>query len=107
MNDRYRALQVISQVLKVAGALEMAVGVIGVVLVPLVMSGADSALVELGLPITSPGTGLIIGVVGGILTLFTGVVTGLLTYALGELINVVIDIEENTRLTAGDKHPVA
>ncbi len=107
MNNRYRALQVISQVLKVAGALEMAIGVIGVVLVPLVMSGADGALVELGLPITSPGTGLIIGIIGGILTLFTGVVTGLLTYALGELINVVIDIEENTRLTAGDKHPVA
>jgi hypothetical protein len=100
-------LQVIGQVLKVAGGLEMAVGVIGVVLVPLVLSGADGALVELGLPITSPGTGLIIGIVGGILTLFTGVVAGLLTYALGELINVAIDIEENTRIAAGENHLLA
>ena len=107
MNSRYRGLQVIGQVLKIAGGLEMALGVIGVVLVPLVLSGADGALVDLGLPITSPGTALIIGIVGGIITLFAGVVAGLLTYALGELINVVIDIEENTRVTAGDKHPLA
>ena len=107
MNTRYRGLQVIGQVLKVAGGLEMALGVIGVVLVPLVFSGADGALVDLGIPISTPGTALIIGIVAGIITLFTGVVAGLLTYALGELINVVIDIEENTRIAADDTHHLA
>jgi hypothetical protein len=102
MNNRYRGLQLIGQVLKVAGALEMAFGVIALVLVPLVLSGADGALSQLGLPITSPGTGLIIGIVGGIVTLFAGAVTGLLTFALGELINVVIAIEENTRSAKND-----
>jgi len=107
MNNRYRGLQMIGQVLKVAGALEMAFGVVALVLVPLVLSGADGALLQLGLPITSPGAGLIIGIVGGIISLFAGAVTGLLTFALGELINVVIAIEENTRALAVDRSKIA
>lgn len=98
MNGRYRGLRLIGLVLKFAGGLEMAFGVVAIVLVPLVLSNADGALVQLGILVVSPGTGLLIGIVTGVILFFIGVVAGLLTFALGELINVVTAIEENTRL---------
>ena len=97
MNNRYQGLRLIGQVLKIAGGLEMAFGVVSVVLVPLVMSNSDNALIQLGWTNAAPGTGIWVGIISGIVLLFLGVVAGLLTFALGELINVVIAIEENTR----------
>jgi hypothetical protein len=101
MNNRYQGLHLIGLVLKIAGGLEIAIGVVSLVLIPLVLSGADNALVKLGLPISTPGAALWIGIASGIIILFVGVVAGLLTFALGELINVVIAIEKNTREIAG------
>ena len=98
MNGRYRGLRLIGLVLRFAGGLEMAFGLVAIILVPLVLSNADGALVQLGIPVVTPGIGLLIGIVTGVILLFIGVVAGLLTFALGELINVVIAIEENTRL---------
>lgn len=97
MEKRYQGLKMIGLVLKIAGGLEMILGVISLVLVPLVFSGANGALAQLGLPITSPGAALVYSILAGIVILMVGVVAGLLTFALGELINVVIDIEKNTR----------
>ena len=101
MNKHYQGLRLVGLVLKIAGGLEMAFGVVSLVLIPLVLSGAQNALVQLGLPLTAPGSALWIGIAAGIVILFMGVVAGLLTFALGELINVVIDIEKNTRGLAG------
>ena len=97
MNKRYQGLRLVGLILKIAGGLEMAFGVVSLVLIPLVLSGTQSALVQLGLPLSTPGAALWIGIAAGIVILFVGVVAGLLTFALGELINVVIDIEKNTR----------
>ena len=102
MTKRYRGLQLIGIVLKAAGGLEIAFGVVSLVVIPLVLSGSDSALVQLGVAASTPGMGLGIGVAAGVFIFFIGVVAGLLTYALGELINVVIAIEENTRVTASN-----
>jgi len=102
MNNHYRGLQFVGLVLKIAGGLEMVIGVVSLVLIPLVLSGAEKALIQIGLPLATPGAALGFGVVAGILILFVGVVAGLLTFALGELINVVIAIEKNTRANAGD-----
>ena len=101
MNKRYQGLRLVGLVLKIAGGLEMAFGVVSVVLIPLVLSGAQNALIQLGIPLNSPGAALWIGIAAGIAILFVGVVTGLLTFALGELINVVVDIELNTRGMTG------
>lgn len=105
MNNHYRELQLVGLVLKIAGGLEMALGVVSVVMIPLVLSGAKNALIQLGLPLSTPGAALGFGVVAGIVILFVGVVAGLLTFALGELINVVIAIEKNTREIAGVTNP--
>lgn len=97
MIRHFRVLRFIGLFLKIAGGIEAAVGVIALVFVPLVLGNADSALAQLGLPLTQDGAGLWTGIVLGVVLLFTGLVTGLLTFALGELIYVVIAIEENTR----------
>ena len=97
MTRHFRVLRFIGLFLKIAGGIEAAVGATALIFVPLVLGNADSALAQLGLPFTQNGTGLWAGIVLGLVLLFIGVVTGLLTFALGELINVVIAIEENTR----------
>lgn len=97
MTRHYRVLRFIGLFLKIAGGIEAAVGLIALVFMPLVLGDADSALAQLGLPLTQDGAGLWTGIVLGLVLMFTGVVMGLLTFALGELINVVIAIEENTR----------
>ena len=107
MNRHYRELRFISLFLKIAGGIEVAIGAIAPVFIPLVLGNADSALVQLGLPFTQNGAGFWTGIILGLVLMFIGSVTGLLTFALGELINVVIAIEENTRaisLTAGKDH---
>jgi hypothetical protein len=100
MIKQYQGLRLIGLILKIAGGLEMALGVISLVLIPLVITGADGALSQFGWTSPSPGAALGIGIIAGIVILFVGVVAGLLTFALGELINVVIAIEENTRSIA-------
>ncbi len=96
-NMRYRGLKLIGLVLKIAGGLEMAFGVVSLVLMPLILSGSGDVLTQFGYISAYPGANLLIGTVAGIALLFFGVVAGLLTFALGELINVAIAIEENTR----------
>jgi len=98
MTRHYRGLKFIGLFLKIAGGIEAAIGAIALIFVPLVLGNADSALAQLGLPLTQDGDGLWVGIVLGVALMFIGVVTGLLTFALGELINVVIAIEENTRV---------
>jgi hypothetical protein len=105
MIKRYQGLRLVGLILKIAGGLEMAFGVVSVVLIPLILSGAQNALVQLGFSLNTPAAALWIGIAAGIVILFVGVVTGLLTFALGELINVVVDIEMNTRTSAGIDSP--
>jgi len=102
MGTRYHGLKLIGLVLKIAGGLEMAFGVISLVLMPLILSGSGDPLAQFGYTSVYPGANLLIGTIAGFLLLFFGVVAGLLTFALGELINVVIAIEENTRAAVLD-----
>jgi hypothetical protein len=99
MIKRYRSLGFIGLLLKIIGVFELAMGLAGLILLPLSLSNADSALAQIGLPLTMPGTGMILGISLGVMVFLTGLVSGLLTFSLGELFNVVIAIEENTRAT--------
>jgi hypothetical protein len=99
MIKRYRGLGFIGLLLKIIGVFELVLGLVGLVLLPLTLSNADAALSQIGLPLSTPGIGLILGVSLGVLVFLIGLVSGLLTFALGEMINVVIAIEENTRAT--------
>ncbi len=76
-------------VLSVIGAIGMAIA--GSALIPL-MSGAMGANAN-----WIPATG---GVIGGIAMLFIGLIYFLFFYAIGEGIQMMLAVEENTRLTA-------
>jgi hypothetical protein len=99
MEKRFRGLGIIGFVLKIIGVLELVVGIASVILIPLVLSNADSAVIQFGLPGSVPGVGLIAGLLLGTLVFLFGIVCGLLTFSMGELFNVFIAIEENTHNT--------
>ncbi|KAF0109392.1 MAG: Uncharacterized protein FD147_2286 [Chloroflexi bacterium] len=97
MQKRFRGLNFIGLLLKIIGVFEMIIGVASLIMLPLILSEADAAFIQFGFANAAPGIGLIIGVVAGALAFLTGLVCGLLTFSLGELFNVFIAIEENTR----------
>jgi hypothetical protein len=105
MQKRFRGLRIIGFILKIVGSFELFVGLTSLILLPLALSNTDSALTLfadstlklLGLQLPTPGPGLVIGIVSGLLVFLIGLVTGLLTFSTGELFRVLIAIEENTR----------
>ena len=56
MNNRFQELRLVGLILKIAGGLEMALGVVSVVLIPLVFTGAKNALIQLGVPLVNTGS---------------------------------------------------
>ncbi|MRS03223.1 hypothetical protein EG832_08375 [bacterium] len=99
MEKKYRGLRIIGLLLKIIGVLEIIVGVFCALVLPLVLSDSKVSLFNLGFQEYFPGTGLLLGIITGVIIFLVGLVCGLLTFSLGELFNVVIAIEENTRRT--------
>lgn len=97
MQKKYRGLAFIGFLLKIIGVLELIVGLGCLILVPLVMSDPNSTLYEFGYKTLFPGSGVVIGILTGGLIFLIGLVCGLLTFSAGEIFNVLIAIEENTR----------
>lgn len=97
MQKKYRALSFIGLLLKVIGVLELIVGLAGLIILPLVTSDPNGILFQFGFNDPFPGSALLIGILAGVLLLLIGLVCGLLTFSAGELFNVLISIEENTR----------
>ncbi len=95
MFKRFRGLAFIGLLLKIIGVFELIVGLSCLIIVPLVAS--DQLLSQLGLAQLFPGSALALGILLGLLIFLIGLVAGLLTFSAGELFNVVIAIEENTR----------
>lgn len=100
MEKKYRGLRIIGLLLKIIGVLEIIVGIFCALVLPLVLSDSNVSLLKLGFQDYYPGSGLLLGAITGIIIFLVGLVCGLLTFSLGELFNVVIAIEENTRTTA-------
>lgn len=99
MVKRFRGLRVVGLILKIIGGLELMVGLVCLILLPLVFSNADATLAQFGIQNLLPGASLAIGVGSGLFVFLIGIVCGLLTFAAGSLFNVLIAIEENTRAT--------
>ncbi|MFQ5922820.1 MAG: hypothetical protein ACE5M4_08250 [Anaerolineales bacterium] len=105
MQTRYRALNIISTIYKVLGGI---IGVITLLLVLVicassVLGGAaiDSLGREFG---NGGGSGLLGGVFGGLLlslvTILYGGLIAVTLFAIGEAIDLLLALEENTRMTA-------
>jgi hypothetical protein len=99
MQKKYRGLRIIGLLLKVIGGLELLVGFFSALVLPLALSDSHVSLIQLGLANIFPASGLVIGIITGIFIFLIGLVCGLLTFSAGELFNVVMAIEENTRAT--------
>lgn len=99
MPRKYRALRFIGLILKIIGGLELAVGVVSILLLPLVFSDSNTLLLQLGFNHPFPGSGLLVGILSGLFIFLCGTVIGLLTFSAGEIFNILIAIEENTRKT--------
>ena len=57
-----------------------------------------------GLPLAAGGIGLIGGIIGALISLIFGALGALGMYAVGELISLLISVEENTRYSASQLH---
>ncbi len=97
MEKKYRGLLLIGSILKIIGVLELIVGLVCLIVVPLVTSDSSNSINILGLQTLFPGSGLLFGVLVGLFIFLVGMVCGLLTFSAGEIFRLLIDIEENTR----------
>lgn len=100
MEKKYRGLRIIGLLLKIIGVLELIVGLFSALVLPLAFSDSHVSLLQFGLQDVFPASGLILGIIAGVFIFLVGLVCGLLTFSAGELFNVVIAIEENTRAIA-------
>jgi xanthine/uracil/vitamin C permease (AzgA family) len=96
---QFRGLKLIGSILKFIGVIGLFLAVISLVVMPLAFSNSDTLLRQLGFAQNMPGTGLLVGLLLGLLLFFLGVAAGMLLFAIGECFNVLIAIETNTRET--------
>ena len=97
MGKRFRVLQFIGSLLKIIGMIELLIAVSSLVLAPLIITGSDNLLLQFGYAPSGPGSNLLIGFLIGVLVFIGGLAVGLFTFAAGELFNLLISVEENTR----------
>lgn len=97
MKNRFNSLHFIGSFLKFAGVISMVLGLIILIVAPLALSEADSVISQLVYSGSRPGSGLLAGILAGVLCFFLFDSVGILSYALGECCKVLLAIEENTR----------
>jgi hypothetical protein len=106
MTKKYKALRLVGTVYKIIGVIILVVTIIGAAgscISGLLGSALLSGLADQFSINTSPaGSGgmVVVGIVTGFAVLLWGLIVGVTTYALGEGVYLLIDIEENTRLSA-------
>jgi hypothetical protein len=99
VQKKFRGLGLIGFLLKIIGVLELIVGLASLIILPLVFSDSGGVLDQFGIKGLLLGTELIIGIISGVLLFLIGLVCGLLTFSVGEIFNLLIAIEENTRVS--------
>jgi hypothetical protein len=106
MIKKYKALRLIGTIYKIIGAIILVVTIIGAVgscisglLGGALLSGFANQLSQNTSP-TGSGSMAIVGIVTGFVILLWGLIAGVTTFAMGEGVYLLIDIEENTRANA-------
>lgn len=101
MEHRYRALRIIATVYKIIGAIVAVVAVFaGLSVCALAAFGSSlgtQTLRDSGLP---AGSGLLGGIFFALVALLGGGVYAILIYGAGDVISLLIALEENTRVTS-------
>jgi len=104
MGKKFRALRIVSLLYKALAWLALVGGVIMAIIIVITGAlagnlGAQSPLLR-DLPFVGRVTGLVSGLAVGIIALLASLICFVLLYAGGEMIEVGLAIEENTRETA-------
>jgi hypothetical protein len=106
MVKKYKALRLIGTIYKILGAIILVVSIIGAagscisgLLGGALLSGFAEQF-SLNTNPTGSGSMAIVGIVSAFVILLWGLIAGVTTYAAGEGVYLLIDIEENTRLSA-------
>jgi hypothetical protein len=112
VQKRYRALRFVSGFYKVIGIILgviTLVSALGICVTSLlggsILGRAAQDLNNSGMPFVVGTSSAIVGIITALITIITGALGALGTYAIGELITLLIDMEENTRVTASLLHP--
>jgi len=103
MQKRFRELFFIGKILKLVAVVNMILATTSIIIAPLTFAINDEILPQFGFLGLRPGDGLVVGLLLGIILFIAFSVSGLLLFAVGELINVFINIEENTRMLVAIK----
>jgi hypothetical protein len=110
MQKKYGVLRVVATIFKILAWIVLVVGLLGACVS--IAASAVPGLLGAGArnnPLGIGSEGLIVGLATGLGVIFLAVLYFLFLYAFGELIYLLIALEENTRLTAERLHqlPVA
>jgi hypothetical protein len=97
MQKKFHYLHSISTILKFFAVVNLILATISLVVAPLTFSINDDLIKQFSFIGLQPGTGLMVGILLGVLLFIACAVGGVLLFAVGELINVFLAIEENTR----------
>jgi hypothetical protein len=101
MQQRYRVLRVVATILKVIAVIVLLFGILGAC--GILALGVIPRLAGVG-GNSSDAFGIGVGGIGGVMVgvglLFASLLYFLLFYAFGELLSLLIALEENTRITA-------
>jgi hypothetical protein len=100
METRYRALRLIAVLYKIFGVVIIAIGLLmalGVLLVGFLGGGLGGLAAGAA---DVAGGAMLVSVVSALMTFVLSFLAGLALYGGGELLNLLIDVEENTRRTA-------
>ncbi len=104
MERKFTVLRVVSTIFKVLGVLVLILGILGACLMIAggAMSGSSlgGAGSELNNQLGLGAGGAIAGAIAGVGVLFITLLYFLLLYAFGDIITLLIALEENTRITA-------
>ena len=98
MPKRFNSLRFIGSFLKFVGVISLILAVVTLIVAPLALSTADSIVSAAMYSGSHPGSGLLLGVFIGVVCFFLFALIGILLYALGECCNVLLAVEENTRV---------
>lgn len=96
MEKQFGSLFLMGRLLKVIGMAELIIAGTSLILFPLVLSGSDTLLMQLGFPSAAAGSGLVFGVILGVIIFVGGTAAGLLTFSAGKLFELFIAMQENT-----------
>lgn len=103
---KYAALRTIATILKILGIISLVITIL-IALASCVLSfGAGSVFSAISRDLYGYGYGsdsgamIVAGIVGGVIILLYGGLSSLLIYGGGEMIYVLLDMEQNTRETA-------